>query len=99
MSDSSLWSRVGNWTRRSAWTEWGTFLLAVMLAAALLIAFAITSPIFRGPRPLPASDPSPNNQSSFGLDQGSADRPEDAPPDDQPPPEETQPQDEQPPPP
>jgi len=42
---------------RSAWAEWGLFLLAVIAAVGLLAALAFSSPIFSGPRPLPDSDP------------------------------------------
>ena len=53
-----MWSKLRDWQSRSAWTEWGPFVVAALLAAGLLIVFALTSPIFRGPAPLPESDPS-----------------------------------------
>jgi hypothetical protein len=64
---------------RSAWAEWGFFFLAVIVAAALLAAFAMTSPILSGPAPLPDSDPKPQASASGGQGGGAALEP--APPD------------------
>jgi hypothetical protein len=36
--------------------EWGPFLLAVIVAAGILFVLASNSPIFSGPKPLPATD-------------------------------------------
>ncbi len=49
---------------RSRWAEWGPFLLALIVGAGLLLAVALTSPIFSGPAPLPDSDPQPSSASS-----------------------------------
>ena len=84
MPRSSLrdrWEKWDNWTHRSAWTEWGPFWLAVILAAGLLLAFALTSPIFRGPAPLPESDPSRYNRTSASSDQSPPEGPQLAPSD------------------
>ena len=56
MNDYRTRYRLQTWgTPRSSWKEWGPFLLALILGAGLLIGLAVTSPIFSGPKPLPAS--------------------------------------------
>lgn len=72
--------------RRAALSEWGPFFLAVILAAALLIAFALSSPIFQGPAPLPESDPSRSTQAAASSDPPPPDQLQQAPPDAEPPP-------------
>jgi hypothetical protein len=69
MRHRSVLSRLRDWQGRSAWAEWGPFVVAALLAAGLLIVFALTSPIFRGPAPLPESDPSAAKHASASSDQ------------------------------
>ena len=68
MRRRSVWSRFLDWQGRSAWTEWGAFVVAALLAAGVLIVFALTSPIFRGPAPLPESDPSRPSHATASSD-------------------------------
>jgi hypothetical protein len=59
-------SRFWPWSTRSRsrWMEWGPFVLAVIIAVGALLALATTSPILSGPKPLPGSDPTPNQVSA-----------------------------------
>jgi hypothetical protein len=77
MPHRSVWTRFQDWQSRSAWTEWAPFVVAALLAAGLLIVFALSSPIFRGPAPLPESDPSPAKHASAGSEQDQSDGPAD----------------------
>lgn len=52
--------------QRSAWVEWGLFLLAVIIAAGLLASFARTSPILAGPAPLPDGSQAASSSHSGG---------------------------------
>jgi len=85
MPHRSVWARWQNWQGQSAWTEWGPFVVAALLAAGLLIVFALTSPIFRGPPPLPESDPSANKHATASTDVDPPDGPTETLPADPPP--------------
>jgi hypothetical protein len=77
---------ASSWKRREAWKEWAPFLVAAILGAILLIAFALTNPIFRGPAPLPESDPSRSQHASASSDPSPSNQAADAPSDAEPPP-------------
>jgi hypothetical protein len=85
---------ASSWKRREAWKEWAPFLVAAILGGILLIAFALTNPIFRGPAPLPESDPSRSQHASASSDPSpsnqpagaASNQPADAPSDAEPPP-------------
>jgi len=61
---------------RSAWIEWGLFLLAVIVAACLLASFALTSPILAGPAPLPDGGQAASSSHSGGNGGGGGGLPE-----------------------
>jgi len=75
MRTNSAWSRFQDWRGRSGWGDWGLFILAALLAAGLLIVFALSNPIFQGPAPLPESDPTRAKQASAATDQDTPDEP------------------------
>ena len=77
---------ASSWKRREAWKEWAPFLVAAILGAVLLIALALTNPIFRGPAPLPESDPSRSQHATASSDPSPSNLPADAPSDAEPPP-------------